>query len=409
MANPRWQAFLAKLRSPLMRKGEYTLDTVKRFHEALGRPGDELKIVHVAGTNAKGTVTYKIAKMLELSGHKTGSFISPHLFSWRERVQINGGLIPKEACEEFIDIYEDITKKLNVDLSFFEFFTLLAFYHYKKEKVDVAVVEVGLGGRLDATNILDKSLLSIITSISLDHTNVLGSTVDQICAEKAGIIKHGCPTLIGPQVPLEVATAIAKERESPLYVSKPGKDFREENANLLREAAKLIRPTLNITKEAEDEAISKWEAPCRLEPLSSTLLSKFPTLKSVHFDVGHNPDALEKTLARYSRQTDMNKAAIVYGCKPSKDCSTCLDVLSFFAPKLIFAVCSNEPDSKAVIPAAEIQALRPKDVKLIGNGGIEESLAEIVKDQTIEHILVIGSFTVMRESRQFFGIQDPRD
>ena len=232
MVNNRWISFLSKLKSPIMRGGEYSLEHITRFHDELGRPGDKLDVIHVAGTNAKGTVTCKMASMLQLSGYKTGMFVSPHLFSWRERVQVDNALISKKHCEEFIDVYDNLVRKLGLELSFFEFFTLLAFYHFEREKVDVAVIEVGLGGRLDATNILDKSLLSIITSIALDHTNILGTTESQICAEKCGIIKKNSPVLIGPQVPLDVAQKIAKERQATLYISESGKNFKEENAFL---------------------------------------------------------------------------------------------------------------------------------------------------------------------------------
>lgn len=181
MAEIGWQRFLAKVRSPIMKRGVYTLDHVKSFHDALGKPGDSLNVIHVAGTNAKGTITYKLARMLELSGYKTGMFQSPHLFSWRERVQVNSELVSKEYCVKFLEMYEETRKKLGGDeLSFFEFFTVLAFQYYKDMNVDVAVVEVGLGGRLDATNILEKSLLSVITSISLDHTQTLGNTAEKI-------------------------------------------------------------------------------------------------------------------------------------------------------------------------------------------------------------------------------------
>ncbi len=182
MASPRgWQEFLKKINTSIDRPGIYTLEYVSQFRKALGNPGQDLKIIHVAGTNAKGTVTFKLAKMLELSGYKTGLFLSPHLFSWRERVQINSQLIPKEYCGEFLDKYKFARNKLGFDLSFFEFFWVLALDYFEYQKVDAAVIEVGLGGRLDATNIMEKSLLSIITSISLDHTQILGNTVEEIC------------------------------------------------------------------------------------------------------------------------------------------------------------------------------------------------------------------------------------
>lgn len=186
MSAPKgWQEFLKKINYSMIRPGSYSLQPVSEFRQLWGNPGQDLKIIHVAGTNAKGTITYKLAKMLELSGYRTGLFLSPHLFSWRERVQVDSELIPKEYCGQFMEKYKEVKTKAGFDLSFFEFFWLLALDYYQARQVDVAIVEVGLGGRLDATNILDKSLLSIITSISLDHTQVLGDTIDLIAGRFA--------------------------------------------------------------------------------------------------------------------------------------------------------------------------------------------------------------------------------
>ena len=177
-----WQSFVGRLTTRIQRRDSYTLDYVTRFHEELGSPGNKLNIVHVGGTNAKGTITYKLARMFELSGYKTGFFQSPHLFSWRERVQVDNQLVPKEYCIEFLEKYKHVRDKIGVDLSYFEFFTLLGYDYFAHSGVDVAVVEVGLGGKLDATNILRKSLLSILTSVDLDHTHVLGNTREEIAS-----------------------------------------------------------------------------------------------------------------------------------------------------------------------------------------------------------------------------------
>lgn len=413
MAQNSWKKFLERLNSPLMRKGDYSLDHIKRFHEAFGNPGDDLKIIHVAGTNAKGTVTYKLAKMLELSGHKVGMFISPHQFSWRERVQINGGLISKEDCGMFVERLYEMEKKLGTDLTFFEFFTMLAFYYFREQKVDAAVIEVGLGGRLDATNIAKKSLLSVITSISLDHTKVLGYDVDTIGAEKCGIIKEGCPVLIGPQVPLDVARRFCNERNAPLHISEErGNDFVEENTILLKKAAQLIGKSLKLTNKAVDEACLNHNLPCRLEPLRDDLLSRHQRLKSVHFDVGHNPDAILKTLASYSRRVTMCRTAIVYGCKILKDYHSCMSVMLSFMPRRVCVVQSCYPGHKSGIVAAA--AIRDAvdhraDVHCVNDGSITDTLQHIVNSEDIDHVLVIGSFTIMRESRQFFGIDDASD
>lgn len=414
MSNKTWKLFLEKLNSPLMRKGEYTLDHVKKFYDALGRPGEELKIIHVAGTNAKGTVTYKLAKMLELSGYKTGMFISPHQFSWKERVSINGQLISQEECSKFVELNYRLEKELGTDLTFFEFFTMMAYNYFRQEKVDAAVIEVGLGGRLDATNVISKSLLSLITSISLDHTNALGNNEDLICEEKCGIIKPHCPVLIGPQVPLHVVRRFAEERHAPLYVSQiRGKDFTEENAGLIRKAAEILSSTYTIKNEALEEALSSaHNLPCRLQPLQKKLLAPFPFLESVHFDIGHNPDAVLKTLLKFNQMVDMRKTVIVYGCKVLKDFKTCVSQLLAFSPLAIYLVQPRTPGHKSGIIQSDLikqDFIDIEKVIRVAEGDIAQTLAHITRQPDVKHVLVIGSFTLMRESRRFFGIEDPQD
>lgn len=414
MQNKSWKLFLEKLNSPLMRKGEYTHDHVRKFYEALGRPGDDLKIIHVAGTNAKGTVTYKLAKMLELSGYKTGMFISPHQFSWRERVSINGRLISPEECGQFVELNYRLEKELGTDLTFFEFFTMMAFNYFRQEKVDAAVIEVGLGGRLDATNIISKSLLSVITSISLDHTNALGNTDDLICEEKCGIIKPHCPVLVGPQVPLHVVKRFAEERHAPVHVSQVrGKDFSEENAALIRKAADILSSTYTIKSQAIEEALSNdHNLPCRLQPLEKRLLAPFPRLESVHFDIGHNPDAVMKTLQKYNQMVDMSKTVIVYGCKILKDFKACVSNILSFSPLSVYLVQSQTTAHKSgIVESGLIKHEFKDDEKVIrvAEGDIAQTLRQVVAQGNVKHILVIGSFTLMRESRSFFGIEDLQD
>lgn len=160
----------------------------------LGHPEQHFKTIHVAGTNGKGSVSHLLASILAEAGLKTGLYTSPHLRDFRERVRINGEMISKEACVQFIEKYRDQFEEMQ--LSFFEMTVGLAFQYFADEKVDVAVIETGMGGRLDSTNIITP-LLSIITNIGLDHTKYLGDTLEKIAAEKAGIIKKGVPVIIG--------------------------------------------------------------------------------------------------------------------------------------------------------------------------------------------------------------------
>ena len=162
--------------------------------DALGNPQKKIKSIHVAGTNGKGSVSHFLASILQEAGYKVGLYTSPHLVDFRERVRINGEMIPQQAVVDFVEKQRGMFDKFK--LSFFEMTVGLAFDYFAKEKVDISVIEVGMGGRLDSTNVITPEL-SIITNIGLDHTQFLGDTLEKIAGEKAGIIKDGIPVVIG--------------------------------------------------------------------------------------------------------------------------------------------------------------------------------------------------------------------
>ena len=170
------------------------LGNIKKLCHYLGHPHCRFPSVHVAGTNGKGSVSHMIAAVLQSAGYKVGLYTSPHYLDFRERIKINGQLIQKEAVIEFIEHLKSYLKKYQP--SFFEITVAMAFYFFAKEKVDIAVIETGLGGRLDSTNII-LPIQSVITNISFDHQQFLGNTLPLIAAEKAGIIKKGVPVLVG--------------------------------------------------------------------------------------------------------------------------------------------------------------------------------------------------------------------
>ncbi len=180
-----------------------------------GHPHRNFKTIHVAGTNGKGSVSHALAAVLQSSGLKVGLYTSPHLRDFRERIKINGTPISEEEVIAFVADNSEILKELKP--SFFEMTVAMAFNYFSKQKVDIAVIEVGLGGRLDSTNIITP-LLSIITNISEDHTNLLGSDIAVIAREKAGIIKENIPVVIGERQPetTPVFTAVAEEKNAPL-------------------------------------------------------------------------------------------------------------------------------------------------------------------------------------------------
>lgn len=191
------------------------LSNTIKLMEVLGKPHTKLRCVHVAGTNGKGSSSHMLAAILQQAGYKTGLYTSPHLTDFRERIKINGKLIPKNTVVDFVENYKAHFE--TIEPSFFEWSVALAFHYFAAEEVDVAVIEVGLGGRLDSTNVITP-VTSLITNISLDHMNLLGDTPDKIAAEKAGIIKSKVPVTISQYQSdsQAVFNTVAKELRAPI-------------------------------------------------------------------------------------------------------------------------------------------------------------------------------------------------
>ena len=193
------------------------LDNTMRLDELYGHPHKNYKTIHVAGTNGKGSVSHMLAAILQSAGYKTGLYTSPHLKDFRERIRINGKMIPEREVVDWVNNYRINNDLWKIDPSFFELTVALAFDYFAREKVDVAIMEVGLGGRLDSTNIITPEL-SVITNIGLDHVNLLGDTKAKIAGEKAGIIKPKIPVVIGEsdEETTPVFKQVAAEKDAPL-------------------------------------------------------------------------------------------------------------------------------------------------------------------------------------------------
>ena len=186
------------------------LDNTIALCEYLGNPQDKFKSIHVAGTNGKGSVSHMLAAICQASGLKTGLYVSPHYKDFRERIKLDGQYIPRKQVVDFVRLHRAAIERIQP--SFFELCVAMAFDWFARQKVDVAVIEVGLGGRLDSTNIITP-LLSVITNISYDHMNLLGDTLPLIAGEKAGIIKSGIPVVIGETQPESAPVFLKKAAE----------------------------------------------------------------------------------------------------------------------------------------------------------------------------------------------------
>ena len=294
------------------------LDTSIALDDYLGNPHRAYPSIHVGGTNGKGSVCHLLAAILRQSGYKVGLYTSPHLLDFRERIRVNGKMITKEYVVDFVERHRAVFEPLHP--SFFELTSTLAFDYFRSEKVDFAVVEVGMGGRLDSTNIITP-ILSIVTNISLDHTQFLGNTLEKIAFEKAGIIKPRVPALVGEVYKGSVAEvflgAAAKNNTAICFASKRkdlmkeahiGKDLKwhfntakyglitgelggimqDRNANTVLAALDMLENIgIDIPREAVEEGFG------HVVELTG-LMGRWQTLREkprVICDTGHNPDA----------------------------------------------------------------------------------------------------------------------
>ena len=202
--------------------------------EALGNPQTKFRTIHIAGTNGKGSTSHMLAAILQEAGYKTGLYTSPHIKDFGERIRINGQMIEQQFVIDFVERTKEVTEKIQP--SFFELTVAMAFEYFAKQEVDIAVIETGLGGRLDSTNII-QPVLSVITNIGYDHMNILGDTLPKIASQKAGIIKKNTPAVIGELLPETMPVFIkeANEKEAQLYFAQSRfiTEFIEPTGNLL--------------------------------------------------------------------------------------------------------------------------------------------------------------------------------
>ncbi len=224
-----------------------TLGNTLKLDEYYGHPHRKYRTIHVAGTNGKGSVSHMLASVLQAAGYKTGLYTSPHLKDFRERIKINGQMMPESAVVDWVSNFVTNNDLWKIQPSFFELTVAMAFDYFAHQEIDVAIMEVGLGGRLDSTNIITPDV-SIISNIGLDHTNLLGDTLEKIAGEKAGIIKTGVPVVIGT-TQKETATVFnekAQEVDTSIY-------FSDQEYNVAYSMLSMDgRQQLNVQKEGKD-------------------------------------------------------------------------------------------------------------------------------------------------------------
>ena len=362
-----YETSLNKIHSLLTFGSRPGLERMRELLRRLGNPQDELKYIHVAGTNGKGSVCAVLSGVLVAAGYKTGLFISPYITDFRERIQINNKMISKkalaEAVEETFPILEQLRSEGTI-ITEFEYVNALQFYIHAREKCDVVVLETGMGGLLDCTNVIKPPLCSVITAIGLDHTAVLGDTIEKIAEQKCGIIKNGSAAVTSPQEEgaMAVIEKTAAEKNVPLIrggdlpvedvrLTLEGSRFRLygreyrlklagfhqiENASAALSALFYLRNKrlLDFTDDAVEEGLEKAVNPARLELLG--------TAPAVLLDGAHNPNgiaALERAIEAFLSD---KKITCVMGMLADKDVDSSISLLRGLFER-VYTVPVNNP------------------------------------------------------------------
>ncbi|WP_232302819.1 bifunctional folylpolyglutamate synthase/dihydrofolate synthase [Draconibacterium sediminis] len=402
-----------------------TLENTLKLDENYGHPHRKYRTIHVAGTNGKGSVSHMLASVLQAAGYKTGLYTSPHLKDFRERIKINGQMMPESAVVDWVSNFKANNELWKIQPSFFELTVAMAFDYFADQEIDVAVMEVGLGGRLDSTNIITPDV-SIITNIGLDHTNLLGDTLEKIAGEKAGIIKSGVPVVIGTTQPetAPVFNAKAQELDTSIYfsdqeynvaysllrmdgkqqlnVAKNGKDvYPELVLDLLGQYQhKNIPPVLKAVDLLNEKGYKITEDNLRAALASvvatTGLLGRWQVIGNNPLtvcDTGHNEDGI-KSIVEQLKNTAYKKLHFIFGTVGDKDPGKVLALLPKHA-KYYFV----KADIARAMDAEEL-ANRAKDFGLVGEvyPSVNEAYkkAQRVADKT-DMIFVGGSTFVVAE------------
>ena len=371
------------------------LERINDFCKHLGNPQRNFFTIHVAGTNGKGSVAHIIASVLQQAGYCTGLFTSPHLNDFRERIKVNGEVIPKQRVVNFANKYQQ--KMVDLDLSFFEMTTALAFDHFTHSDVEVAVIETGLGGRLDSTNII-LPMVSIITNVDLDHTDLLGETIAKIAVEKGGIIKKSIPVIIGESNDEynHIFEEIAGKMKSKIVYAKDEftclEQIQKEDVQSFKIQRSEDKKVFNISLDLQGKyqrknlltALTALNLLHNESPLtisrramlegvetaakSTALNGRWQKLASSPLticDTGHNPAGIAQVVAQLE-EIKCNKLFCVLGFMADKDLETILPTLPKDA-EYIFTQTSSDRS----MDAAQLKEMAAK-------AGVEGRVAESV-------------------------------
>lgn len=412
--NPRLEALLERMKHPHLKAIDLSLGRMERLLEALGNPHMRLSpVIHIAGTNGKGSLVAYLRAMLEAEGKVVHAYTSPHLVRFHERIRIAGIEVDDAALEHALQAV--LALESTHPATFFEGTTAAAFQLFAAVPSDVTLLEVGMGGRLDATNMIAQPLLTAITPIALDHCEFLGVDIASIAHEKAGIIKRGIPVVVGPQLPeaLAVIDAVAKDHAAPVYaydrewhlssdhemtfgsqcfqLPKPALEGAHQWRNAATAVAvmqllRIKQSKLSVTDDALAHGISNAHWPARLQPIFyQPWLDALPAGSRIWLDGAHNPAAAEM-LASWARE-QTQQTVVICGMLATKDAASYLAALSHGVSQII------------CVPIHGETALEPKALAgMAGEAGMHASVAGSIEQALGQYnftkpmnILICGS------------------
>lgn len=402
------------------------LECITKFLELLGNPQDKLRVIHIAGTNGKGSVSSMISSVIQEMGLSVGLYTSPHLVELNERFRINGQIISNDELVSILDAVDnaarELSKKYGLEATFFEYTTAIAFLYFYKNKVDVAVIETGMGGRLDATNVVANPLICVITHIALDHTAYLGDTLIDIAKEKAGIIKKNSHVVIAAndEEVKKILFTTAKEKKASTIVYAPDLvsakrikgDFETQKISIDTQSG-IFSGTINSQLTASYQISNIITALAVIDIFSQKLVPSLPPViikrglekakwdgrfmfvKELNaiVDGAHNPDgikALKKSIVDIAGKKA--KFNFVFGCCSDKDIESVIKELEPISKHVFFVPISNPRSANFEVLSAIATKHKIKfSLKNTLNDGLKEAIAINVIDNDEYPIIICGS------------------
>lgn len=417
-----YEEAVKKLNTRLKFGSNQKLDRIEKLLSLANNPEKGLKYIHVAGTNGKGSVCFAVENILRKANYKTGVYISPAITTLNERIKLNGEPISNEKFAEIYSYFEPLTYDEFFEdnpVTEFELMTAIAFKFFKDSGCDIVILETGMGGRLDATNVIDKPLCSVITSIELDHTKVLGNSIQKIAIEKCGIIKRDSEVVVGPRQDLTVYSIVhvlSKILNSSMYIAdvcflenlkyslEEGFSFVYKGVNLqspihgeyqidnlatICKTIDILRKKIKIPIKSIQEGLKTLYIPCRMEIMNRNPL--------VILDSAHNPAGVDK-LSQFIRNNLKDREIVgIIGAFKDKDVKSMI----FETTDLFEKIITVEPKSKRAMPLEKITKIASEYNDNVSScRSVDEAIKEALRDANKNScVIVFGSFSIMNDAK----------